>query len=405
MLRPKPEYVGRGYYNARRIEDTYREIEQVGAGAFGRVFKAYPLANPSEIVALKKIEVEDEQQGFPITALREIMVLKKLSHPNLVTLIEVVVSSKSLAEAKNAVYLVFEYMEHDLLGLIARKIKFTTPQIKFIMKQILQGLNHLHQNSIIHRDIKTANILLNKHGEVKVGDFGLCRVNNHKGKPLTIKVMTMIYRAPEILLGMPNYTSQVDLWSVGCVFAELLISEPLFCTAKTPHHLLDQMFCRMGNQDESNWPGITQLPFFEELNPKKAYEGNLASFMYKKNPKIDRAAMSLLTELLQPNPDKRVTAQTALQHEFFTTDPFPCSAEEMPRVEKECHELEIRKMIQAKKEKEREREAAMQGVNGLKKTVSGLGTPGFQPMQQPQGVMGSFGRGWQPGGGTGGMNF
>ena len=105
------------------------------------------------------------------------------------------------------------------------------------------------------------------------------------GKPLTIRVMTMIYRSPEVALGMQNYTSQVDLWGVGCIFAELLIAEPLFVTVKTPQHLVDQMFARMGSPDEASWPGVTKLQFFEELAPKKTYEGNLSAHIFKKNPK------------------------------------------------------------------------------------------------------------------------
>ena len=198
-----------------------------------------------------------------------------------------------MEENKNCIFMVFEYMEHDLLGLIARKVKFSMVQIKYIMLQILTGLNHMHQKGIIHRDIKSrlsgdttaSNILVNKKGEVKVGDFGLGRINPSKNKPLTIRVMTMIYRSPEVALGMHNYSFKVDVWSAGCVLAELLISEPLFCTAKTANNLVDLFFSRMGTPDEVSWPGVSKLPLFEELSPKRTYEGNLTTYIYKKNPK------------------------------------------------------------------------------------------------------------------------
>lgn len=206
---------------------------------------------------------------------------------------------------------------------------------------------------------------------------------SNKGKPLTIKVMTMIYRAPEVLLGMTNYTSKVDMWSLGCVMVEILIGEPLFCTAKTPQHLIDQIFTRMGTPSEETWPGISTLQYYQELNPKKPpYEGNLANYIIKKNSRIDKASIDFALWMLTLNPEKRPSATEALNHPYFSSEPLPCTKEEMPRVEKECHELEIRKLIMQKKEKEKE--AMMAQLNQLQRNKSQAigGVPwGNQPAQ------------------------
>ena len=176
--------------------------------------------------------MENEKEGFPLTAIREIMILKRLNHKNIINLLEIV-TSKPSDKNKNRgnVYLVFEYMEHDLSGLLGRKFDFSVPIIKVIMKQILLGVDYLHDNNIIHRDIKGANILLNNRGEVKLADFGLARIHNPNPniiKQYTNRVVTLWYRSPELLLGAVNYGPAIDMWSVGCVFSELLTGVPPF---------------------------------------------------------------------------------------------------------------------------------------------------------------------------------
>jgi cyclin-dependent kinase 12/13 len=225
--------------------DTYEKVIQVGEGTFGKVYKARykDFINnenngntnnsiKSEFVALKKILMENEKEGFPLTAIREIMILKRLNNKNIINLLEIV-TSKPSEKNKNRgnVYLVFDYMEHDLSGLISRKFDFSIGLIKSILKQILLGLDYLHDNNIIHRDIKGANILLNNKGEVKLADFGLARLHNpnpNQNKKYTNRVVTLWYRSPELLLGATNYGTAIDIWSVGCVFAELLSGTSLF---------------------------------------------------------------------------------------------------------------------------------------------------------------------------------
>lgn len=219
-------------WSCKNVE-SYEKVDQVGEGTFGKVYKArYKSSNKnnlkttSEFVALKKILVDNEKEGFPLTAIREIMILKRLNHKNIINLLEIVTSKPSQSNRNRGnVYLVFDYMEHDLSGLICRKYDFTLAKIKCILKQILLGLEYLHDHNIIHRDIKGANILINNKGEVKLADFGLARLHNPNqniNKIYTNRVVTLWYRSPELLLGATNYGPAIDMWSVGCVFSELL---------------------------------------------------------------------------------------------------------------------------------------------------------------------------------------
>lgn len=212
-----------------RSVDNYDKVDQVGEGTFGKVYKA-KYKNPSDKnkesnigqhVALKRILMDNEKEGFPITAIREIMILKRVNHKNIIKLIEIVTSKPNEKNKfRGNVYLVFEYMEHDLSGLTDRKIDFTIPQIKCILHQIISGVSYMHNNNIIHRDIKGANILINNRGEVKIADFGLARViNNNPNFPrkYTNRVVTLWYRSPELILGATNYGPAIDVWSIGYI--------------------------------------------------------------------------------------------------------------------------------------------------------------------------------------------
>jgi cyclin-dependent kinase 12/13 len=211
--------------------DMFEKVDLVGEGTFGKVYKAKykPQVDKSllgklkdaktEHVALKRILMDNEKEGFPITAIREIMILKKLNHKNIINLMEIVTSKPSEKNKyRGNVYLVFEYMEHDLAGLADRNVSFGIPQIKCLIHQILSGVNYMHSNNIIHRDIKGANILINNKGEIKIADFGLARTHNpnpNVTKNYTNRVVTLWYRAPELLLGTKNYGPAIDIWSVG----------------------------------------------------------------------------------------------------------------------------------------------------------------------------------------------
>ena len=193
-------------------------LELVGKGTFGVVFKVKIKPNFQkeftrirEHYALKEILTENEKEGFPITAIREIMLLKRIKHENIIELDDIVFSNK-----ENKVFLVFEYMEHDLAGLIDRNIHFSIPNIKYILYSLLKGLEYLHSNHILHRDIKSSNALINNKGDIKIADFGLAKMFNPKY--LTNRVVTLWYRSPELLLGSNQYDASVDIWSIGYYF-------------------------------------------------------------------------------------------------------------------------------------------------------------------------------------------
>ena len=191
----------------------------LGEGTYGTVYRAKDKRNGRE-VAIKKMKVHDTQEGFPITSLREVKLLKALAgHPNIVELLEVAVG-----KSKDSVFLVFEYCEIDLANLLDQmrieKLRFTDSEIKCLVLQVIKGMVFAHRNYVIHRDLKLSNLLLNKEGIVKIADFGLAREFQKPEKPLTRRVVTLWYRAPELLVEWAKYGKTVDTWSIGCIIAE-----------------------------------------------------------------------------------------------------------------------------------------------------------------------------------------
>jgi len=325
------------------VDALYEKISKVGSGTYGEVNKARLRSNPNQLVALKKIKDQSETQGFPITALREISILQQCDHPNIIRLLDVASSNLPDPDSKKkkkrgSTFLVFEYMEHELLGLVQTN-QFTDSQIKCMMIQILEGLEYIHKKGIIHRDIKSANILMNNKGEVKIADFGLARKlqPNFSGK-LTQRVVTRWYRAPELLLGSKKYTTQIDIWALGCVFAELLMGKThaLFPAQKTPDQFA--MICeKCGVPNELEWPGHKNLPYYNTMVPKKGFAKVLIPYMQKQNKNVNPLALDLLEKMLTFNPDTRITTRQALEHPYFHTSPAPTRVEEMPKFEKDCH--------------------------------------------------------------------
>jgi len=207
-----------------------------------------------------------------------------VNHKNIVNLLEVVTSKSNLlfkliakerSTSVYTLYLIFEYMEHDLNGLIDKKVSLDVSQIKCVMKQLLEALVYLHSNNIMHRDIKGANVLMNNKGEVKLADFGLARLPDTRSAPhYTNRVATLWYRAPELLLGSNNYTTAIDMWSLGCLFFELLTLRPLF-PGDREGKIIDLICQTCGTPSEETWPGISSLRHFGRLDMKKPQQSRL----------------------------------------------------------------------------------------------------------------------------------
>lgn len=331
----------------------YEQLGKLGEGTFGEVHRAKS-KKTGAIVALKKILMHHEKDGFPITALREIKLLKLLSHPNVLRLEEIAIEYHLRAgdKKKRAImHMVTPYMDHDLAGLLENpNITFTEPQIKCYLMQLLEGLRYLHANHILHRDMKAANLLINNKGILQIADFGLAR---HYDEPVpvagggggearrnyTVLVVTRWYRPPELLLQLRKYTTAIDLWGVGCVFGEMLIGKPIL-TGDSDANQLKIIFDLVGTPTKENMPEWRSLPGAEIYNVASLPQtpGNLS----QKFRSFGSGAISLLKELLKLDWRKRINAIDALKHPYFRNDPLPARPGDLPKFE-ESHELDRRK--------------------------------------------------------------
>ena len=205
--------------------------------------------NLGELCALKKVRLENEKEGFPITAIREIQILRQLTHPHIVNLKEIIMDARTIADIKNdtSFYLVFEYCDHDLFGLLdSGLIELDIEHIRGFIYQLMAGLAYCHRRKFLHRDIKCSNILLNNNGKIKLGDFGLARLYNadDKERPYTNKVITRWYRPPELLLGEERYGPAVDIWSCGYVFTyeRIFFFSCIFKDVFSANYSLDDLY-------------------------------------------------------------------------------------------------------------------------------------------------------------------
>ncbi|XP_057406513.1 cyclin-dependent kinase 6 isoform X2 [Balaenoptera acutorostrata] len=212
-----------------RADQQYECVAEIGEGAYGKVFKARDLKNGGRFVALKRVRVQTGEEGMPLSTIREVAVLRHLEtfeHPNVVRLFDVCTVSRTDRETK--LTLVFEHVDQDLTTYLDKVPEpgVPTETIKDMMFQLLRGLDFLHSHRVVHRDLKPQNILVTSNGQIKLADFGLARIYSFQ-MALTSVVVTLWYRAPEVLL-QSSYATPVDLWSVGCIFAEMFRRKPLF---------------------------------------------------------------------------------------------------------------------------------------------------------------------------------
>lgn len=295
----------------------YDFLELVGEGISGKVYKG--IHKPTKnIVALKVIAPSKNQEK---AAKEEVYLLQQLSRvPNVIPLRESIISP-----AHSEYVLVFPYFEHDLSGLLSEN-RISLPQAKCYLKQLLVGVNGIHTSGFMHRDIKAANLLLNNKGQLVIGDLGTA-TKYHKKGTFSDKVVTLWYRAPELLLGSTSYGPEVDMWSVGCVFIELVTSKNFF-PGLTEQEQLDRIFKTCGSPTEENFPGVTQFPGYSSLPPSQAYPRRLRETLSKEGFPDD--ALELLDAMFSLDPSKRPTAQQALSSSFFTNEPLPLEPSQMP---------------------------------------------------------------------------
>lgn len=304
-----------------RRADSFEKLDKIGQGTYSSVYRARDLET-GNIVALKKVRFAKMDPESVRFMAREIIVLRRLDHPNVMKLEGLLTSRVS-----GNLYLVFEYMEHDLAGLAASPmIKFTEPQIKCYMRQLLCGLEHCHSRGILHRDIKGSNLLIDNNGNLKIGDFGLATTfSSNQRQPLTSRVVTLWYRPPELLLGATDYGVAVDLWSAGCILAELFAGKPIM-PGRTEVEQLHKIFKLCGSPSEEYWRK-SRLPHATIFKPQQPYKRCVAE-TFKDFPP---SALTLLDSLLAVEPDNRGSSSSALQSEFFTAKPLPCHPSSLPK--------------------------------------------------------------------------
>lgn len=304
-----------------RKADSFEKLDKIGQGTYSNVYKARDLVT-GKIVALKKVRFDNLEPESVRFMAREILVLRRLDHPNVVKLEGLVTSRMSCS-----LYLVFEYMEHDLAGLAACPgITFTEPQVKCYLHQLLSGLEHCHSRHVLHRDIKGSNLLLDNSGILKIADFGLATFFHPDQKqPLTSRVVTLWYRPPELLLGATEYGVSVDLWSTGCILAELLAGKPIL-PGRTEVEQLHKIFKLCGSPAEDYWKRL-KLPHATMFKLQQPYQRSIGE-TFKDFP---GPALSLLDKLLAIEPRERGSASSALSSEFFTTEPLACDPSSLPQ--------------------------------------------------------------------------
>ncbi|KAJ2702286.1 cyclin-dependent kinase 5 [Coemansia sp. IMI 209128] len=319
--------------------EKYQKIEKLGEGTYGIVYKAQN-RETNEVVALKRIRLDNEEEGVPCTAIREISLLKELKHPNIVGLFDVLHTEKKLT-------LVFEFMDSDLKKFADAYGGDLDPlTVKHLLYQLLCGIAYCHRNRVLHRDLKPQNLLINKRGDLKLGDFGLARAFGIPVRSYSHEVVTLWYRAPDVLMGSRQYDTSIDIWSIGCIFAEMSTGRPLFAgnsiddqvlqifkimgtpidtlaSAQAPlqqqqqhlHQPMAGFAVANGSHDDymrRAWPGCTQLPEWKSNVP--IYSSVPLEPLL---PKLSAKGIDLLRRLLEYAPEKRISAEQALLHPYF----------------------------------------------------------------------------------------
>ncbi|KAJ2232798.1 hypothetical protein H4R99_001368 [Coemansia sp. RSA 1722] len=289
--------------------NEYEKIGRIGEGTYGIVYRARH-RKTNAIVALKRMRVSEDgrTRGLPLSSFREIALLKKLQHKNIVGIIEI-----AAGHSIESIFMVMEFCECDLGTLLDNMATpFSQGEVKSLVQQLLFGLEYCHNHFVVHRDLKLPNMLLTRSGELKIADFGLARLFHEPRRPMTPQVATLWYRAPELILGSTEYAAAIDMWSVGCIMGELLIHRP-FMPGKTEREQMQLIGEMIGAPNERIWPGFSNLP----LAPAMAFPENKFNNLRLAVRNVSADTVLLLNALLTYDPRKRINVQKALDHAYF----------------------------------------------------------------------------------------
>uniref|UniRef100_A0A8C7F5C5 cyclin-dependent kinase n=1 Tax=Oncorhynchus kisutch TaxID=8019 RepID=A0A8C7F5C5_ONCKI len=284
--------------------ETYIKLDKLGEGTYATVFKGRSKLTDN-LVALKEIRLEHEE-GAPCTAIREVSLLKDLKHANIVTLHDIVHTDKSLT-------LVFEYLDKDLKQYMDDCGNIMSMHnVKIFLFQILRGLAYCHKRKVLHRDLKPQNLLINERGELKLADFGLARAKSVPTKTYSNEVVTLWYRPPDVLLGSSEYSTQIDMWGVGCIFYEMAAGRPLF-PGSTVEDELHLIFRLLGTPSEDSWPGISGVDEFKSYNFPKYKPQPFINHA----PRLDTEGIELVLSFLKYESKRRISADEAMKQAYF----------------------------------------------------------------------------------------
>ena len=334
----------------------FRKLHKIGFGTYGSIYLAIHRST-SDLFALKKFKFPDDkvEYGLPRSAVREIRILKELTgHRNIVDCHGVLVSS-ALDTNKGSIYMVLGFAEHDLVGLLELwRRKLTIPEVKCITMQLLQAVDFCHMKGIVHRDLKCANLLIQRDGTVKLADFGLAREysqdplfeKNHHNSNLhmTSKVITLWYRPPELLLGSTEYGPEIDLWSVGAILGELILQRPVF-SADKEMGVFGAIIDELGSPSHSEF--FKSLPLWKDFLSAMPNIGIPSSPPCRTETSLShtcsRNSWDLVSAMLSYLPASRISAAAAMDHEFFSEIPLPCSPNEIRLPPNEfCHGMAMK---------------------------------------------------------------
>ncbi|KAF8862804.1 Pkinase-domain-containing protein [Acephala macrosclerotiorum] len=329
-----PEVSSNGASSGRDLAEQMNEEEKhkyvkgkkLGEGTYANVYLGHLRDDPSKFVAIKKIKIQKEYtEGMAPDAIRELKHLQELSHPNIISLLSVF-SSKD-----QNLNLVLEFLPLGDLEMLIKDvsgIRYGAADIKAWMGMLSRAIWFCHANFVLHRDIKPNNLLISSTGEIKLADFGLARSFSDPYRMMTSNVITRWYRPPELLFGAKHYSGAVDIWSVGLVFAELVLRTP-YIAGDTEVHQINLICQAIGTPAEDNWPGVSQLPEYtvpDQIIPVRQKDHYLATFGTAGHEGVD-----LLMKMLVLDPRKRITADEALRHGWWSAEPKPTKTRDLPQ--------------------------------------------------------------------------